>query len=96
MLIRAVVHARLLGARLLTLDARVLVAEAETIQPALDAVVDIDPMVMPVAGTHPAELRRLRAPRHSAAVEPGRGVGHARELLAEGIDTLAGLRRPGR
>ena len=34
-LIRAVVHARLLGLRILTLDARVVVAEPAALQPAL-------------------------------------------------------------
>jgi hypothetical protein len=95
MLIRAVVDARLFGLRLLTLDARVVVAESDhPIEPALDAVVEIDPTVVPLArprapvSAGPA----IRAPRH----DTDRGVGHARDLLAQGTDTLAGLRRPGR
>ncbi len=100
MLIRAVVHARLFGLRLLTLDARVVVAESDPIEPALDAVVDIDPTIMPVTHMGAYFQRTARHPRHpvpprrDAAPEPNGGVGHARELLAQGADTLAGLRRP--
>jgi hypothetical protein len=101
MLIRAVVHARLFGLRLLTLDARVVVADADSIGPALDAVVDVDPTVMPVARDPAADsarqgLRDLRSSRPDVAPGSDRGVGHARELLAQGTDTLAGLRRLGR
>ena len=96
MLIRAVVHARLFGLRLLTLDARVVVAESDPIEPALDAVVEVDPTIMPLTRTHAPDSERqsLRAPRRDAAPEPNGGVGQARELLAQGADTLAGLRRP--
>jgi hypothetical protein len=99
MLIRAVVHARLFGLRLLTLDARVVVAESDPIEPALDAVVDIDPTIAPVThmGAYSSErpgIRDSRPPRRDATPEPDGGVGHARELLAQGADTLAGLRRP--
>lgn len=91
MLIRAVVDARLFGLRLLTLDARVVVAEADPLESVLDAVVEIDPTVMPLARTRASVGRRegLRA----AGRETDRGVRHARELLAQGTDTLAGLRR---
>jgi hypothetical protein len=42
-----------------------------------------------------SERRSIRdSPRHDAAPKPNGGVGHARELLAQGADTLAGLRRP--
>ena len=99
MLIRAVVHARLFGLRLLTLDARVVVAESDPIEPALDAVVEVDPTIMPV--THmdasyaePPGIRDARATRREAASESNGGVGQARELLAQGADTLANLRRP--
>jgi hypothetical protein len=99
MLIRAVVHARLFGLRLLTLDARVVVAESDPVGPALGAVVDVDPAIMPV--THmdasyaePPGIRDARATRREAASEPNGGVGQARELLAQGADTLANLRRP--
>jgi hypothetical protein len=94
MLIRAVVDARLFGLRLLTLDARVVVAEADPSEPALDAVVEVDPTVMPLARTRaPAGAGEgIRSPRPGN----GRGVWHARELLAQGTDTLADLRRPGR
>lgn len=98
MLIRGVVHARLFGLRLLTLDARVVVAESDTIEPALDAVVEIDPTIMPLTRTHApdGERRSIGAPRRDAAPGPKGGVGQARELLAQGADTLAGLRRPAR
>jgi len=92
MLIRAVVDARLFGFRLLTLDARVVVADADPIEPALDAVVEVDPTVMPLARTRaPASARQgIGGARH----DTDRGLGHARELLAQGSNTLAGLRRP--
>jgi hypothetical protein len=89
MLIRAVVDARLFGLRLLTLDARVVVAEADPSESVLDAVVEIDPTVMPLARTRAAA--GVRATGHGT----DRGVRHARELLAQGTDTLAGLRRSG-
>ena len=99
MVIRAVVHARLFGLRLLTLDARVVVAESDPIEPALDAVVEVDPTVMPVThmdaySNERPSIRGARAPRGDVAPEPNGGVGHARELLAQGADTLANLRRP--
>jgi hypothetical protein len=101
MLIRAVVHARLFGLRLLTLDARVVVAESDPIDAALDAVVEIDPTVMPVTHLHldagsdeRPSIGGARGPRRDAAPGADGGVGHARELLAQGADTLASLRRP--
>jgi hypothetical protein len=98
MLIRAVVHARLLGLRLLTLDARVVVAESDPIEPVLDAVVEVDPTIMPLTHTYAPDserqsIRDFRATRRDAAPMPNGGVGQARELLAQGADTLAGLRR---
>jgi hypothetical protein len=96
MLIRAVVHARLFGLRLLTLDARVVVAETDSIEPALDAVVDVDPMVMPLARTLApyGERPSIRTARRDVSPELDGGVRHARELLAQGADILASLRRP--
>ncbi len=99
MLIRAVVHARLFGLRLLTLDARVVVAESDRIEPVLDAVVEVDPTIMPLARTDDPysarqSIRDFHAPRRDAGGTPDGGVGQARELLAQGADTLAGLRRP--
>jgi hypothetical protein len=102
MLIRAVVQARLLGVRLLTIDARVVVADADPTEPALEAFVDVDPTVMPLALAAPPESSRrsisstsdIRAGSRIENRKPGRGVGHARELLAQGADTLASLRRP--
>jgi hypothetical protein len=91
MLIRAVVDARLFGLRLLTLDARVVVADADPVEPVLDAVVEIDPTVVPLARTRASAGARegIRAAGHGT----DRGVRHARELLAQGTDTLAGIRR---
>ena len=60
MLIRAVVHARLFGLRLLTLDARVVVAESDPVGAALDALVDFDPAIMPLASAY-----GLYSERHS-------------------------------
>jgi hypothetical protein len=99
MLIRAVVHARLLGLRLLTLDARVVVAESDPTEPAMDAVVQVDPTVMPLTRTYAPNrerqgIRHSRALRRDAVPKPNGGMGQARELLAQGADTLAGLRRP--
>jgi hypothetical protein len=99
MLIRAVVHARLFGLRLLTLDARVVVAETDPIEADLDAVVAVDPTTMPLARTYvPSGGRQSISDsggsRRDAATAPDGGLGHARELLAQGADTLAGLRRP--
>jgi hypothetical protein len=98
LLIRAVVHARLFGLRLLTLDARVVVAESDPIEPVLEAVGDIDPTIMPLTSAEDRHSERqgigdLRATRLDAAPEPNGGVAQARELLAQGADTLAGLRR---
>ena len=95
-LIRAVVHARLFGLRLLTLDARVVVAESDRIEPAMDAVVEVDPTILPLSRTHApcSERQGIRdSLRRDAAPKPDGGVGQARELLAQGADTLAGLRR---
>ena len=99
MLIRAVVHARLFGLRLLTLDARVVVAESDPIEPVLDAVVDVDPTIMSLTSTDDLYgerqgTRDFHAPRRDAALKPDGGVGQARELLAQGAATLAGLRPP--
>lgn len=99
MLIRAVVHARLLGLRLLTLDARVVVAESDPIGPAIDAVVEVDPAIMPLTRTYAPyserqSIRDSRALQRDTVPKPNGGVGQARELLAQGADTLAGLRRP--
>lgn len=101
MLIRAVVHARLFGVRLLTLDARVVVADSDPIEPALDTVAEVNSTVMPLGRPHAPDserqgIRDFRAPYHDVAPESARGVGHARDLLAQGTDTLAALRRPGR
>ena len=99
MLIRAVVHARLLGLRLLTLDARVVVAESDPIEPAMEVVVDVGPAIMPLTRTYVPyserqDVRDFRALQRDAVPKPNGGVGQARELLAQGADTLAGLRRP--
>ena len=96
MLIRAVVHARLLGLRILTLDARVVVAEPGSL-PALRGFGEADPASMPLGNasrTAPRYGRDVRAPLALVdAARHGGGVGEARKLLAQGADTLAGLRR---
>jgi hypothetical protein len=89
--VRAVVHARLLGLRLLTLDARVVVAPAEAEPGGLNLVipapVDYEPAPrgnVVGAGT-PAGAALAGRPRHPSA---DGGVTRARELLAEGTHTL--------
>ena len=90
--VRAVVHARLLGLRLLTLDARVVVAPAEVEPSALD------PTIRVAVDHEPARQGRVREASPPARPEfDGRppppsadgGVTRARELLAEGTYTLA-------
>jgi len=85
--VRAVVHARLLGMRLLTLDARVVVAPADVEPTGLDlmtvgAVDDRDALVRPAstAATGPAPADG--------------GLRRARELLAEGTHTLSRAAHP--
>jgi hypothetical protein len=96
--VRAVVHARLLGLRLLTLDARVVVAPAEVEPTSLDLMtpVAVDHETAPwgrVAGAatpaSPALAGRPPPPSSDG------GVSRARELLAEGTHTLARAARPG-
>jgi hypothetical protein len=92
-LIRAVVHARLLGIRLLTLDARVVVANDVDTSDGL-AVPDRLTLVAPDPGAVPLEgARRTRrtssdAPAPAVRVVEAGDVTTARELLAEGADTL--------
>jgi hypothetical protein len=99
MLIRAVVLARLLGLRLLILDAQVVVAESDPIELAMDAVVEVDPEIMPLTPAYAPYTKRQgfrdsRALQRDAVPKPNGGVRQARELLAQGTDTLAGIRRP--
>ncbi len=89
--VRAVVHARLLGLRLLTLDARVVVAPAEVQPSALDLMAPLAVDHEPAPGGRIGEgappvgsVLVVRPPPTSADV----GVTRARELLAEGADTL--------
>ena len=81
-LIRAVVHARLLGIRLLTLDARVVVAN------------DVDTRADGLAV--PDRLTLVAPDPDAVPVERSGDVTTARELLAEGADTLARSVRPSR
>jgi hypothetical protein len=87
--VRAVVHARLLGLRLLTLDARVVVAPAEVEPTSLDLMTSlaVDHETVPrghvVSAATPADAGRPPPPSADG------GVGRARELLAEGTHTLA-------
>jgi hypothetical protein len=93
--IRAVVHARLLGLRLLTLDARVVVAPATAREPdlaAFEAPAGFGPVAVPNEDSPPSR-RREPAARISGS---GRGVGTARLLLAEGADALAEMQQPPR
>ena len=96
-LIRAVVHARLLGLRILTLDARVVVAEPAALQPALigrDADPTRIPLGFPAGSSGRQDSTAVRPPLAiGGAAHRGGGLGKARELLAQGADTLAGLRR---
>ena len=92
--IRAVVHARLLGLRLLTLDARVVVAPAAA-EPGVAAYEEparSAPAAAPRIGRAPAR------PRQPAALGSGSrsDVGTARLLLAEGAEVLAQARPPQR
>ena len=100
--VRAVVHARLLGLRLLTLDARVVVAPAEIAPTSLDlmtplAVADdtssrADVVERPtqVGPALPQPLSDRSSPRAAA----NGGVSRARELLAEGTYALAKASEP--
>jgi hypothetical protein len=90
--IRAVVHARLLGLRLLTLDARVVVAPAAAREhelAAFEAPAGFGPVAVPRDESEPPRGREpvVRIPAS------GTGVGTARLLLAEGADALAQVRQ---
>ena len=90
--VRAVVHARLLGLRLLTLDARVVVAPADVEPTSLDLMtpvaVDHETAAMGqvVGAATPTGLALAGRPPPPSA---DGGVCRARELLAEGTNTLA-------
>jgi hypothetical protein len=92
--VRAVVHARLLGLRLLTLDARVVVAPAEVEPTSLDLMTSlaVDSETAPrgrvVSTATPADAGRPPPPSTDG------GVSKARELLAEGTYTLARVAPP--
>jgi hypothetical protein len=91
--ISAVVHARLLGMRLLTLDARVVVSPAAAREGDLtvETPTGVGPVAVPsVASTQP---RRETVTR---SADSGSGIGTARLLLAEGADALAQVRPPPR
>lgn len=93
--VRAVVHARLLGLRLLTLDARVVVAPTEVEPGALDpmipvpVVLDREPALRDEVGTAAPPVAPEFAGRPPPPSADGGGVTRARELLAEGTHTLA-------
>lgn len=88
-IVRAVVHARLLGLRLLTLDARVVVAPAEVEPASLDLMT---PLVVDNESAPRSHVVAAASPA-GAGRPPSRagdgGVNKARELLAEGTHTLA-------
>jgi hypothetical protein len=77
--VQAVVHARLLGLRLLTLDARVVVAPAE-----------LEPTSLDLVTSAAVDSGTGRPPPPSV----DGGVSRARELLAEGTHTLARAAAP--
>jgi hypothetical protein len=87
--VRAVVHARLLGLRILSLDARVLVVRPPAPLPAFDATTDGRPMPMsepaPTRGTSPQPLHR--------GGTSNAGLSRALELLTDGTETLERSRR---
>ncbi len=94
--VKAVVHARLLGMRLLTLDARVVVAPAD-VEPsslALMTLGNVDGVVrLPHPG--PGALYPVgTAVSGPAGPSADGGVRRARELLAEGTRALARTARP--
>ena len=100
--VRAVVHARLLGLRLLTLDARVVVAPAEIAPTSLDVMTplavdddtssrdDVVERPTQMGPALPDPLSDRSSPR--SAVDGG--VSRARELLAEGTYALAKASEP--
>jgi hypothetical protein len=91
-IVRAVVHARLLGLRLLTLDARVVVAPMEVEPTSLDL---ITPAAIDAKNASTGQV--VGAASSAGPARPVRplppsadgGVNRARELLAEGTHTLA-------
>ncbi len=93
-MIRAVVHARLLGLRLLTLDARVVVAPAAAREG--DLAFETPTGFGPVADPRVDSTQPRRRETVARIVDSGGGVGTARLLLAEGADALAQVRPPPR
>ena len=96
--VRAVVHARLLGLRLLTLDARVVVASADVKSTSLDLIPNAAINVEPDPSGRVVEAATLAGPALADRAPPRAsadgGVRRARELLAEGTQTLARAARP--
>jgi hypothetical protein len=86
MVIRALVRARLLGMRLLTIEARVVVGTENGRRPV------ISPLIPP---SYDRNDWGLQSPR-TEVVSRGSGTGFARaiELLAQGTETLDRIRRP--
>jgi hypothetical protein len=91
MVIRARVRARLLGLRLLTLDAYITAASDGAVIP------DVPPPARP-APPLPGQVIRSAGPADRAALpaaaEPGAAVARARELVEQGARTLDQQRRP--
>jgi hypothetical protein len=97
MVIRAVVHARLLGLRLLTLDARVVVgspqpADGVTLDPDATVLSPSD-VVLPLPGEASLALP-LASGRRPASLGRASDLAQAKQLLAQGADTLQRARRP--
>jgi hypothetical protein len=88
MVVRAIVHARLLGLRILSLDARVVVSKA----PEAFTRVDLTDPVPARAWTLRSSARQASRSLHSDAAS-GQDLSHAVELLARGTETLERSRR---
>ncbi len=90
--VRAMIHARLLGLRLLTLDARVVVAPMHVEPTSLDLMTPVtvadETASTDQVGAVATPARPDLADRPPSASVDG-GVRRARELLAEGTHTLA-------
>ena len=87
--VRAVVHARLLGLRLLTLDARVVVAPAKVEPTSLDLMTSLDVDNETATRGHVVSAATPAGAGMPPPPSADGGVKRARELLAEGTHTLA-------
>jgi hypothetical protein len=88
-LVRAVVHARLLGLRILSLDARVVVARPPGPTTALGASTRQD--VVPIVGQRSSRGTPPQSLHRDGTSDAG--LSRALELLADGTETLERSRR---